>query len=58
VKYRNWIDVRTRLPKEKGDYSVWLACGIGGAMGKAYFDGDKFICAIEIYEWMDGYKDA
>lgn len=58
MKYRNWIDIRTRLPEEKGDYTVWIACGVGGKLGRAYFDGGKFTLNIEIYEWMDGYKEA
>ena len=58
ASYRNWVDVRSRLPDTAGDYAVWHACGIGGKMGAAFFNGEKFPDTPKIFEWMDGYKDA
>lgn len=58
MKYRNWVDVRVGMPKEKGIYTVWHSCGVGGRIGRAEFDGNKFKFFAEILEWMDGYKEA
>ena len=58
VRHRNWIDVRLRLPKQKGVYTVWISSGISGKKATAEFDGEKFPSIPQVLEWMDGYKEA